>query len=194
MIISVGIYSFHKYRRVIKEIEDYNYVISRFNNVGAETNNDNERKKWEAVRDKIKSTTDEELRPALFLSNLNEIFAKGIALNLKKANSWFEGLSSLGLFGTVWGLLIGAMYTTADNNGLAIMISSFSTALLTTFLGLLAQIIIRVTAKDVEAENKVEEFQGKMLQLEKLAIKKPEILSNKFLDGLKKEDNHNNKH
>ena len=190
IIICVGIYSFHKYLKVIKEIGYYDYVIDRFNDVGAATNDIKEREKWKKVKDKIKSTTNEELRPALFLSKLNEVFAEDIAINLKKANSWFEGLSSLGLFGTVFGLLVGALYTSGDTADLSVMVSSFSTALITTFLGLFGQLLIRGTAKDVEAENKAEEFQGKMLQLEKLAIKKPEILSNTSLD---REDEQNNK-
>lgn len=182
LIVCVGIYTFLKYIKVIKEIGYYTYVIDRFNEVGTPTKEGEEREKWKKVTDKLPK--DESLRPAKFLSVLNEVFAEDIAIHLKKANSWFEGLASLGLFGTVWGLLIGAMYTAGkmgNEEALKVLTSSFSTALLTTFVGLFAQLIIRVTTKDVEAENKAEEFQGKMLQVEKLANKKPEILSDAFL-------------
>lgn len=193
LIIVVGWLTYKKYCRVIDEIGEYNYVIERFNSIGAETKNDNEREKWKSIKEKINNQKDESKRPALILSNLNEVFSKKIALNLKKANSWFEGLSSLGLFGTVFGLLLGALYTTADNSGLTVMVSSFSTALITTFLGLLAQLLIKVTTKDVEAENEAEEIQGKFLQIEKLAFKDPSILSNNFLDGVNLDSEQNKK-
>lgn len=181
LIIGVGIYTYLKYYKVIEEIDEYDYVITRFNKIGAETKNNNERKKWEVVKEKIKNV-DYDKRPASILSKLNEVFSEKIALELKKANSWFEGLSSLGLFGTVFGLLLGTLYTTADNSGLKVMVSSFSTALITTFFGLLAQLLIRITTEDVKAENKAEEMQGKFLQIEKLAFQDPNILSNNFLD------------
>ncbi len=122
----------------------------------------------------LKSLT-KELRVISFQNILNEAFSP-VALKLKKANSYFEGLASLGLFGTVFGLLVGASSSNID-----VLMSSFSTALATTFLGLLCQLIIRFTRVDVIAENEVEDFQEKIIQLVELVKKKPEKLDDDFL-------------
>ena len=117
-----------------------------------------------------------DLRVISFQNILNEAFSP-VVLKLKKANSYFEGLASLGLFGTVFGLLVGAL-----SSNIEVLMSSFSTALVTTFLGLLCQLIIRFTRVDVIAENEVEDFQVKIIQLVELVKKKPEKLDDNFLN------------
>lgn len=187
LIIYVGIKTLAKYEEISKLVGYFNEIYKGFNDIsgrdlkqyGVDTKFID--KYWDnGIRKDLKDIDNVEQRPINFQTILNKNFSI-VALELKKANSYFEGLASLGLFGTVFGLLAGALYTSGETTDLTIMISSFSTALITTFLGLLCQLIIRFTRSDVIAENEVEEFQGKILQLVELAKEKPEKLSNEFL-------------
>ena len=198
-IIYVGIKTWAKYEEISTLVSYFDDIYLGFNNdFGRDLENKSNgvdikfvKKYWEdGIKSDLTKSNKIEDRSINFQTILNKHFAN-VALELKKANSYFEGLASLGLFGTVFGLLIGALYTSGDVKDLSIMISSFSTALITTFLGLFCQLIIRFTRVDVIAENEVEEFQGKILQLAELAKEKPDILSNEFLNKFtaKKENN-----
>lgn len=190
LIIYVGFRTYKEYNGVSHLVDKFvKYIYNGFNSdfPAAIKDEDFENQYWEGTEHEDKcekrkgiktelTIKPEELRVISFQTILNENFSP-VALKLKKANSYFEGLASLGLFGTVFGLLVGASSSNID-----VLMSSFSTALVTTFLGLLCQLIIRFTRVDVIAENKVEDFQVKIIQLVELAKEKPERLYDDFLN------------